>query len=137
MLGGLAATFAYDATRLALRWTGFAGDPFKSIQAYGLLIAGMGRPVLAAWAGWAFHVWNGVTFGLFFALAFGRPTWLKGILWGLFLELALVATSPTVLRLTIEGELLASSLLGHVAYGIALAEVVAWGTIRREIERAP
>lgn len=125
LLGGFIATLAYDGVRLVLFWLGTVSQPFRSIEQWGILIAGSNNSVFAQWAGWLFHFWNGTSFGMFFALAFGRPTIIKGILWGLFLELALVIASPKLLALTIQDELLTSSLIGHIAYGIALGSIVA------------
>jgi len=125
LLGGLVATLAYDGSRSILFWLGIVSQPFRSIEQWGVLIAGSDYPEFAPWVGWLFHFWNGSTFGMFFAVAFGRPNILKGILWGLFLELALVIASPKLLLLTIRGELLTSSFIGHVAYGTALALIVA------------
>lgn len=125
LFGGLAAALAYDGVRLLLFWLDAVSQPFKSMQLYGLLIVGQEHPRLAQLTGWLFHFWNGATFGMFYALAFGRPTIPKGILWGLILELAQVITSPKLLRLTIEAEFLTSSFVGHIAYGVALAAVVA------------
>jgi hypothetical protein len=128
ILGGFFATLAYDGVRLLLNLLGLVDHPFKSIALYGVLIAGSADSSLARWAGWLFHFWNGASFGMFYAVAFGRPTIARGVIWGLFLELALVATSPRLLGLTIRGELLASSLIGHLAYGLVLACVVRRGT---------
>lgn len=74
LLAGFIATLAYDGVRLLLLWFGLIAHPFLSIEQYGLLIVGAGDPRWATSAGWGFHFWNGATFGMFFALAFGRPT---------------------------------------------------------------
>jgi len=122
LLAGLVATLAYDAFRLASNLVGFVSQPFRSIELYGLVIVGSRDLGTARVVGWLFHLWNGASFGMFFAVAF-RPAILMGIAWGLFLELALVITSPKLLALTLRDEVLATSLLGHVAYGAVLATV--------------
>jgi hypothetical protein len=124
LLGGLVATFAYDGVRLALFLLGIISEPFKSIEQWGVLISGVDDEQLSQISGWLFHFWNGTSFGMFFALAFGRPTLLKGVLWGLFLELALLITAPSLLALTIQDEFLTSSIVGHLAYGAVLAITV-------------
>lgn len=122
LLAGLGATLAYDSSRAVLAGVGLVSDPFRSIQLYGLALGASADT--AAAAGWLLHFWNGAAFGLAFARLAGRPTILKGIAWGLFLEFAQVATAPRLLRLTFEGELLTSSAVGHLAYGITLAALV-------------
>jgi len=122
LLAGLGATLAYDSSRAVLAGVGLVSDPFRSIQLYGLALGASADS--AAAAGWLLHFWNGAAFGLAFTRLAGRPTILKGIAWGLFLEFAQVATAPRLLRLTFEGELLTSSAVGHLAYGITLAALV-------------
>lgn len=124
IIGGLLATIAYDLVRYILFTLGIVSQPFRSIELWGSLILETQDLTLSKITGWIFHFWNGCSFGMFFALAFHRPTIIKGVLWGLFLELALVITSPKLLLLTIQGEFLTSSLLGHIAYGLTLAQVV-------------
>lgn len=119
MLAGAGATLAYDLSRALLATAGLGSDPFRTIGLYGEALV-PGSP-LSSLVGWLFHAWNGVAFGAFYTVAFGTPTILKGIAWGLFLELAQVASSPRLLGLTIEGEILALSGLGHLAYGFTLA----------------
>jgi hypothetical protein len=87
---GLAATVAYDATRLVLAALGVAEAPFVSIELFGEVILDAPRSNATAVAGWAFHFWNGTAFGLAFAALAGEPTLLKGVAWALLLELALV-----------------------------------------------
>jgi hypothetical protein len=118
MVAGAIATLAYDGVRLGLAALGLVHRPFRSIALYGEIICGTG--LRSQLAGWAFHAWNGCAFGAFYAVAFAPSRLYKAIGWGLFLELALVATSPSLLGLTIRGEVFASSFVGHLAYGAGL-----------------
>ena len=72
-VAGLLATVAYDVSRPILRTVlGFTFDPFRAIHIFGELITG--RPAGDTWAeaaGWTYHFWNGISFGMMFALV--RP----------------------------------------------------------------
>jgi hypothetical protein len=72
-----------------------------------------------------FHFWNGLAFGGFYSAVINKSTVWKGVLWGTVLEFALVITSPRLLKITLRDELLSASIIGHVAYGWALAYCVA------------
>lgn len=122
-IAGLAGTLAYDGFRAVLAWVDLISEPFRTIPIYGRLITGeTGAPSVLV--GWLFHFWNGIVFGIFFRLAVTKPTYLKGIAWGLILELALVVTSSKLLFLTLTDEFLTVSGLGHIAYGVALVSAL-------------
>jgi len=42
--------------------------------------------------GWAYHLSNGVGFGLMYATLFSRPRWWTAVGWGVFLELSMLYT---------------------------------------------
>ncbi|HEV8585555.1 MAG TPA: DUF6789 family protein [Methylomirabilota bacterium] len=121
-LGGLVATVAYDLIRLAMRGSGlFDYDGFKAIYLFGSWISG--RPVgtwHAAVAGWGYHFWNGVSFGIFYTLMFGRARWWYGVLYGLVMEACMLGLFPVFLHITDKVDFIVLSLVGHLGYGAVL-----------------
>ena len=120
--GGLAATLAYDAIRLIL-WQGgvFSYNPFLSHPIFGMLITG--QPVeatLSIIVGWAYHFWNGFGFGIMYTLIAGNAKWWYALIWALILEVGWLAALPSALNFQLNNELIAISLIGHGAYGVAL-----------------
>lgn len=120
--GGLAATLAYDAVRLALWRTGvFRFNPFVSHPIFGWLITGLPEETLTAQlVGWSYHFWNGFGFGIMYTLVAGPAHWGYALLWALFLEIGWLTALPSVLEFRLNPELITLSMIGHGAYGIAL-----------------
>jgi hypothetical protein len=123
--GGLVATLAYDAFRLALRTTGlFAYDGFKAIYIFGSWISGQpATSAPAAVAGWFYHFWNGVSFGIFYALIAGRRHWFYGVGYGAIMESVMLGLFPVFLRITDQTGFIAVGMLGHIVYGAVLGLV--------------
>lgn len=130
LLAGFAATIAYDATRTALSvYDPSPYNPFEAIRQFGLGImpADAGLPAVMA-TGFAIHVLNGSTFGVIYAVFFGRhvhtlrAALLGGAIWGLTLEFVQSILYPGWLGIpaVILREFLVISGLGHIAYGAAL-----------------
>ena len=146
---GLAGTVAYDLVRPVIVWGfGFPFSPFAAIPAFGWLMTG--RPVddpIALTAGWAYHFWNGVSFGVMLAIAWPRGGWLPGVLWGSGLQVLMNATYPEVLglRLSTPGFLF-TGFVGHGVWGLVLGHGLRHGVdgmraqasaARRRLTRAP
>ncbi len=127
LVGGIAATLAYDATRLVLVWVaGFRFGPLDTLPIFGRLLIGPdASPGLALGAGVLYHAANGVGFATAFVLVVRSPTAVKGVAWAAMLELAMVSLYPGWLRIDLLGEFLGVSVLGHVAYGLVLGGVTA------------
>lgn len=125
VVGGFVATLAYDGFRLLLRTTQlFNYDGFKSIYIFGSWITG--RPAAsdaAAAAGWFYHFWNGISFGLFYTLTFGRRNWLYGVGYGLVMEAMMLGLFPFFLRVSDQVGFITVSMLGHMVYGAVLGLV--------------
>jgi len=125
---GVIATIAYDLARFGLvALAAMNFQPFHVFELFGQGLVGAdakGPAVFAAGA--AFHLANGTGFGIAFALLVKRPTIVKGIVWAMFLELAMVALYPSWLQMQALGEFLEVSVLGHAVYGIVL------GTLTRQ-----
>jgi hypothetical protein len=123
--GGLVATLAYDGFRFILRELGvFKYDGFRAIYIFGGWIAGRGVTTMeAAVAGWIYHFWNGISFGVFYTLTFGNRHWLYGVGYGLFMEACMLGLFPLFVRITNRFDFIALSLLGHTVYGAVLGTV--------------
>jgi hypothetical protein len=120
---GLAATLCYDAVRplvtVALR---ASFDPFMAHAVFGSYITGLPpADPLAVGAGWVYHFWNGISFGMTFALARPRGGLVIGLAWGLTLEALMLITYPEILqvRLSTPG-FVATGLIGHAIWGMVL-----------------
>jgi hypothetical protein len=124
-IAGIAATLAYDLTRFGLvslfEWS---VQPFGAFPRFGEAILGPGAPL--PWllvAGTAFHLTNGIAFGIAYVIFVARPGIRTGILWALILEALMLLVYPQFLGINLPGEFLPMSLLGHLAYGSALGIV--------------
>jgi hypothetical protein len=116
----VAALVAYDVTRLVVaEVANFHVKPFKAFPHFGNGLLGTeGPPTTATWvAGTAFHVVNGLTFGIAYTVAAGRKGVLAGIAFGLGLELVMIGLYPAWLQIPNMREFTTMSMLGHVAYG--------------------
>src|SRR5438093_792641 len=88
---GLFASLAYDIARIPIA---HAGIPvFRAISYFGTVFLDQPKPTLASEViGWAYHLSNGVGFGLMYATLFSRPRWWTAVGWGVFLELSMLYT---------------------------------------------
>lgn len=119
---GLLATAVYDGSRwLLVQAAGFEASPFAALPLFGqALLTGVEDPTAQLLAGVAFHLLNGVAFGVAYTVWFGlRPFWV-GILFALGLEAFMLAVYPGWLDPRSVAELTQVSLVGHLAYGSAL-----------------
>lgn len=122
LAGGLIGTLAYDAVRWVLTNSGvFDYNGFYAIMVFGSWITGMepNEPP-AIVAGWLYHFWNGLSFGVFYALTFGRRHWAYGVLYGLLMEACMLGLFPMFLKVTNRYDFIMLSLIGHVFYGLGL-----------------
>ncbi len=124
VFGGVIGTIGYDLIRLPFAVGGTR--VFVPIDTYGLLItrAHMSSS-LTATMGWLFHLSNGVTFGIMYAVVGARRHWLWGVAWGLLLETA-VLVSPFKDRYVLAGQLgvVVVAYAGHFLYGWPLGKFV-------------
>jgi len=104
LMGGLAgglATIGLEAVRI----TGFhlGQMPGSPPQLAGVLLLDrfmLGPSLWSDVAGWAYHYWNGVCFGLIFAVLFGRKPLRIALAYGVLMALGFLA-SPAVTSLGI------------------------------------
>lgn len=111
-------------------------SPFYSIYIFGSLITdGPRDSVAAAVFGWAYHISNGITFGIIYALIAGPARWWWGLGWGLLLETAMLLIYPSnsILRPPSLAPFVATSLISHALFG-AVIGIYVWRrlTQRRE-----
>jgi hypothetical protein len=125
--GGLLGTIGYDVVRVPFSLAGVR--LFAPIESYGVLLTGAhsSRP-LTAFAGWCYHLANGVGFGVAYGVLMrGRNRW-WGVVWGLTLETGTVVT-PFVSLYGLRGhpDLIAVAYGAHVFYGLPLGYAVERG----------
>jgi hypothetical protein len=125
VVGGLVSTAVYDAARYALQvGLDLHVSPFKALPYFGNALIGVEPHTTASWvAGVAFHLTNGVCFGIGYTVLAGRrsPLWAVGF--GLALEAFMLVLYPRWLQIDAMKEFTQLSLLGHVAYGLSLGLV--------------
>ncbi|HEX7166036.1 MAG TPA: hypothetical protein VF230_03550 [Acidimicrobiales bacterium] len=140
-VGGLLGTVGYDLFRIPFVAAGFR--LFAPIDSYGvLLLDAQHSSPLTGFAGWAYHVSNGVGFGIAYAAAAlgRRARW--GVAWAMVLETATVVT-PFADAYGLRGRWVPIAIAygAHVPYGLA----VGWAAQRgqglvddlRTVTRAP
>jgi hypothetical protein len=124
---GLLATLAYDAVRPFLKLVlGFSYEPFRAIAIFGQLITGlpMDDP-FARIIGWLYHFWNGISFGMIFALVWPRGGMTVGFLWAMSLQGLMIVAYPRLLQIRLDDPgFLASGIIGHTLWGIVLGKAV-------------
>jgi hypothetical protein len=124
-VAGVAGTLAYDVFRIPFALAG--QRIFAPIFSYGLLIDGGGMS--SPWtdlAGWLFHLSNGVTFGIAYAVVMAGRHWGFGVLWGMFLEtVAFLGPFTAIYGLTGKWLSIGIAFVAHVAYGLPLGLMAA------------
>lgn len=122
LLAGGVATAVYDGARFGLsQWDPSPYNPFEAIWAFGVRLVGASAPGSVVYgAGAAFHLLNGLSFGVAFCLLFARPGVATGIAWGFFLELFQLTLYPGWLDIRFYREFVQISVLAHGVYGLAL-----------------
>src|SRR4051812_26895522 len=123
-VAGLVGTLGYDLFRIPFVLAGMR--LLAPIDSYGLLISGQsqGSP-LTGTLGWLFHLSNGVTFGIMYAVVAARRSQWWGVGWAMALETATLV-SPFRDRYGLNGMVGAVSVayLAHVFYGWPLGRLV-------------
>ncbi len=122
LICGAVATVAYDTTRwLFVTLTHSSIGPFAAWPLFGAGLIGTGAPAWTRWtAGGAYHVTNGLLFGVAFTVWLGDRGPLWGIGFALLLEAFMLGLYPGWLHIAAFGEFAQVSMLGHLAYGATL-----------------
>ena len=132
---GAVATVGYDLVRVILKMAfGFHFNPFAAIPIFGQLMTGttVSTPLVLTF-GWVYHFWNGMSFGMMFAIFRPRGGMISGLVWGLGLAVLMLVTYPNLLHVNPEDPgFLTADLIGHAVWGIVLGEGVRrWGPYAR------
>jgi hypothetical protein len=124
LFAGLLGLVAYDGIRWLLMVSGVVpANPFRVIEVFGLLIMQSEiDTVFTKCIGWAFHVWNGLTFAMMYTLALGRGRIRYAVVWSVALEGAMLVTYPSAFHVVLNWPFVTISLVGHLAFG----GVVGW-----------
>ncbi|HXJ04930.1 MAG TPA: hypothetical protein VNH65_07515 [Candidatus Acidoferrum sp.] len=116
------ATGAYDLTRFMLSHLDTSPyNPFEVIRIFGTLLVGnsAATPIVYS-VGTAFHIMNGLCFGIAYWLLFGRYGVPAAVLWGAFLEVFQLTLYPGWLNIRFYREFLQISAASHLIYGAVL-----------------
>lgn len=128
---GFAATLVYDLVRpILVAIFQFHANPYKAMPLFGSRITG--RPTddgVAVFVGWLYHFWNGISFGVMFALVRPRGGWFLGLLWGLGLQIFTILVYPSFLEARLDDVgFMVTGLVGHAIWGAALGYLLQrWG----------
>jgi hypothetical protein len=120
---GLAATFVYDVVRPPLTWIfRLSFNPYRAMPFFGELITGLTATApMAITVGWLYHFWNGISFGMMFALFRPGGGIIAGLVWGLALQGMMMAAYPQFLKVRLDDPgFLVSGLVGHAFWGVVL-----------------
>lgn len=123
-LAGVAGIIGYDLARVPFEVGGLR--VFAPIDSYGLLIAGGDMAsALTNTLGWAFHLSNGVTFGIVYAVVAARRHWVLGVAFGLTIE-SIVFATPFPARYGVSSDVgvILVAYLGHVGFGYPVGRIV-------------
>ena len=117
--GGL-ATLAYDLARVPVACAGI--PVFQAVSYFGTVLVGLEKPTPWSEAvGWAYHLSNGLSFGLMYRALVRRPGPVSAVSWGVALELIMLVTPyAEVFGYRREAAFLTSSLGAHAVYGVVL-----------------
>jgi hypothetical protein len=133
-VAGAFAIVGYDLLRwLILFVTPSDFDPFRAHRPFGALILSTSPHTTAALvAGWGYHLWNGFSFAVMYALLAGGARWWWGLLWAMTLESATILVYPGAFGISLSNwAFVATSLAGHAVYGFVL------GVLARQWLREP
>jgi len=126
-LAGALATIGLEIVRIAGYRAGYMPGNLPRLMGVLLLDRFALGPSLASdIAGWAYHFWNGASFGIIYVLIFGASRRWAGLLYGIFAGLGFLV-SPVVISLGVGYFGLQFSpgfpitvLAGHAAFGLLL-----------------
>jgi len=123
-VAGLLASFAYDIARFPFAMAGTR--VFGTISVFGVwLLDAQASSRYTEAAGWLYHYWNGISFGIMYALFARGRHWFWAIVWACLLEtLAIVSPFGTIFHVAGDAKAMAIAYWGHVAYGYPLGVMV-------------
>jgi hypothetical protein len=118
-VGGLLGLVGYDLVRWLIQVTiPVHFDAFAAFPTFGNLMTGKPREAgIALAAGWTYHVTNGLTFGIIYALLAGPAAWWWGLVWGAALEAAMMVVYPSLMHPQSVSDFAIVSVIGHGVFG--------------------
>ncbi len=125
VVGGLLGTIGYDVFRVPFVY-GLGLGLLEPIESYGVLLIGSdASSALTGFAGWAYHVANGVGFAITYVLVAKGKNWKWGILWALVLETGTIVSpfAGAYGLITADGVKwlpIGLAYAAHIPYGIAI-----------------
>jgi hypothetical protein len=121
-VAGVLGLVAYDLIRLVVQDAlPLHFNAFAVILAFGHFITGQPTHSAASVAaGWAYHISNGLTFAIAFAVVAGPARWWWGLLFGATLQLAMTTIYPGLFEIRSWTGFVVESVVGHTAYGAVL-----------------
>lgn len=133
-VAGLLGTVGYDLIRVPVHLAG--QRVFAPISVYGIWIAdAKASSRFTEVLGWGYHVSNGITFGIMYALFMRGRHWGWAVLWAFALE-TIAVLSPFARIFALSGQAIGSAYLAHVAYGVPLGLLVQeWSATRSYLAR--
>jgi len=136
LVWGLMATIAYDLVRpLLITIFGLDFRPYRAMDLFGSLIVPEGAGLLVILTGWGYHFWNGMSFGMMYALVRPMGGWISGLVWGLGLQVLMMAVYPTFLQARLDDPgFLVTGIVGHSLWGVVLGLGVARSARNRVAE---
>ncbi len=117
---GALATLAYDLVRIPVAHSGI--PVFKAVSYFGTLLLGVqsSTPVSEV-LGWAYHLSNGVSFGLMYVALFRTTKIYTAVIWGLTLEAVMLLTPyAEVFGYRRDAKFFAITFGAHAVYGAVL-----------------
>lgn len=119
VIAGVLGLVGYDASRwLAQVVLPTSFDAFYSMNAFGSLITGLPQSSgIAIGSGWAYHITNGVTFGVIYAIIAGPARWWWGLVWGFVLEIGTLVVYPSISAPADVSAFIIVSVVGHAFFG--------------------
>jgi hypothetical protein len=137
LVTGVLATAAYDGAKFVLsQWDPSPYNPFEALRVFGVILLGASAPAAAVQAaGLAFHLLNGLAFGVAYCYLAGRRGILMGVAWGVFLEIFQLTLYPGWLDVRFYQEFVQISGLSHLVYGMVLGLGCQVGLRRIEARR--
>ena len=120
---GFLATLAYDVIRPVLKMIlRFSFNPYRAIPIFGQLMTGLpATDPTAIVAGWIYHFWNGISFGVMFAFVRPQGGMAAGVVWAMVLQALMMWVYPQFLQVRLaDPGFLMSGLIGHSVWGVVL-----------------
>ena len=131
LLAGILATLGLEIVReIGFRLGGMPGEMPQLMGVLMLDRFAIGPNWLSNLVGWAYHFWNGASFGLIYSLLLGRPPSWSGPVFGILIGVGLMV-SPVVVAMGVGifGSQFGigfpiTVILAHIAFGLVLGNFV-------------